>query len=360
MLKDAVPLKEIARALVIMLRHHGDVLLATPVLGVLKAHAPKVEIDALVYDQTAPLLEGHPALAQLHVVGRKWKEEDLFSRIGFEMELHAALRARGYDLIVHLTDQMRGAWLARSLGAHYRVAPAAPGRGAIWAGSFTHLFALAGNGRRHKIEANLDALRRIGVQPGMEERRAHFVPGAAAEARVASLLAAEGLAERGFIHLHPASRWTFKCWPADRNADLIDRLCATHRVVVSAAPEPGELSLIENILSNAKSKPVNLAGKLSIKELGALSARARLFVGVDSMPMHLAAAMGTPSVALFGPSGEHEWRPWRVPHRVVTSRHPCRPCGNDGCGGGKVSECLTTLGVDEVFAAAQELLAREP
>jgi len=360
MLKDAVPLKEIARALVIMLRHHGDVLLATPVLGALKAHAPKVEIDALVYDQTAPLLEGHPALTQLHVVGRMWRERGLLSRIGLERELHAALRARGYDLIVHLTDQMRGAWLARALGARYRVAPAAPGRGAFWAGSFTHLFPLAGNGRRHKVEANLDALRRIGLQPGMEERRLQFIPGAAAEARIAALLAAEGLAEHGYIHLHPASRWSFKCWPAERNAELIDRLGATHRVVVTAAPEPGEISLIEKILSVAKSKPVNLAGKLSIKELGALSARACLFVGVDSMPMHLAAAMGTPSVALFGPSGEHEWRPWRVPHRVVASRHPCRPCGNDGCGGGKVSECLTTLGVDEVFAAAQELLAREP
>jgi heptosyltransferase-3 len=357
MLKDAVPLKEIARALVVMLRHHGDVLLATPVLGVLKAHAPEIEIDALVYDQTAAMLEGHPALARLHVVGRDWRTEGLLARFALEKKLHGALRARGYDLIVHLTDQPRGAWLARSLGARYRVAPAAPGRGAFWAGSFTHLFPLAGNGRRHKVEANLDALRRIGVQPGMEERRLQFIPGAEAEARIASLLAAEGLAERGYIHLHPASRWSFKCWPAERNAELIDRLCTAHRVVVTAAPEPGEMSLIEKILAKAKSKPVNLAGKLSIKELGALTARARLFVGVDSMPLHLAAAMRTPSVALFGPSGENEWRPWRVPHRVVASRHPCRPCGNDGCGGGKVSECLTTLGVEEVYGAAQDLLA---
>jgi heptosyltransferase-3 len=140
---------------------------------------------------------------------------------------------------------------------------------------------------------------------------------------------------------------------------LIDRLSEGHRVVVTAAPEPDEMSLIGKILSQAKAEPVNLAGKLSIKELGALTARARLFVGVDSMPMHLAAAMGTPVVALFGPSGEDEWRPWRVKHRVVTSTHPCRPCGNDGCGGSKVSECLTTLEVDQVHAAAQELLAAQ-
>jgi heptosyltransferase III len=356
MLKDAVPLGEIARALVIMLRHHGDVLLASPVAAALKLAAPQAEIDALVYDDTAAMLAGHPALAQVHGVGRRWKDEGAFARLSSEGALLRALRGRGYDLLIHLTEQPRGAWLARALGARYSVAPVVPDRGSFWANSFTHLYPLARNGRRHKVEANLDALRRIGLQPGMEERRLQFVPGAAAEASVARLLAAEGLAERGFIHVHPASRWSFKCWPAERNAELIDRLAAGHRIVITAAPESAETSLIEKMLSKAKSNPVNLAGKLSIKELGALTARARLFVGVDSMPMHLAAAMGTPAVALFGPSGEQEWRPWRVAHRVVTTSHPCRPCGNDGCGGGKISECLTTLGVDEVYAAIQDLL----
>ncbi|HLX80302.1 MAG TPA: putative lipopolysaccharide heptosyltransferase III [Burkholderiales bacterium] len=359
MLKDAVPLGEIARALVIMLRHHGDVLLASPVPAVLKAHAPRAEVDALVYDDTAPMLEGHPALARLHAVGRNWKDEGVLSRLASERRLYGVLRARRYDLLVHLTEQPRGAWLARGLGARYSVAPVVPGRGRVWARSFTHLYPLARNGRRHKVETNLDALRRIGLQPGLDERRTKFVPGAAAEARVASLLAVEGLAEHGYIHIHPASRWSFKCWPAERNAELIDRLSSSHRVVITAAPEPAEMSLIEKILSRTTSKPVNLAGKLSIKELGALTARARLFVGVDSMPMHLAAALRTPTVALFGPSGEHEWRPWQVAHRVVTTQHPCRPCGNDGCGGSKVSECLTTLEVDRVHAAVQELLAGE-
>jgi len=358
MLNDAVPPGEIARALIVMLRHHGDVLLSSPVAAALKVQAPGAEIDALVYDDTAPMLEGHPALAQVHTVGRRWKDEGAFSRLASEARLFSSLRGRNFDLLVHLTEQPRGAWLARSLGARYSVAPVVPDRGAFWRRSFTHLYPLARNGRRHKVEANLDALRRIGLQPGMEERRLQFVPGGAAEASVAATLAAAGLPGEGFIHIHPASRWSFKCWPAERNAELIDRLAAAHRVVVTAAPEAAEMTLIEKILAKAKSNPVNLAGKLSIKELGALTARARLFVGVDSMPMHLAAAMGTPAVALFGPSGETEWRPWRVAHRVVTTGHPCRPCGNDGCGGGKVSECLTTLGVDDVYAAAQELLSR--
>jgi heptosyltransferase-3 len=77
------------------------------------------------------------------------------------------------------------------------------------------------------------------------------------------------------------------------------------------------------------------------------------------MPMHLAAAMGAPVVALFGPSGEFEWGPWGVAHRIAASeRHPCRPCGQDGCGGGKLSECLTTLPVEQVMQAVQQVLGQ--
>jgi heptosyltransferase III len=350
MVRDAVPLGECARALVIKLRHHGDVLLASPVLAALKAHAPRMELDALVYDETAPMLDGHPGLAHLHTIGRQWRELGRFGQLAKERALFATLRGRRYDLLVHLTDAARGAWLSRLLGARYSVAPAVSERGAWWRNSFTHFYPLIAN--RHRVEVNLDALRRIGVQPAANERKVHFVPGQAAEEKISAL----GL-PAGFIHLHPASRWTFKCWPAERNAQLLDRLAAEgHAVVITAAPD--ETAFVGAILERATSKPINLAGQLSLKELGALTSRARLFIGVDSMPMHLAAAMGTPSVALFGPSREDEWGPWNVEQRIVTTTHSCRPCGFDGCGGGKVSECLTFLPVDAVHAAARELLAR--
>lgn len=358
MLKDAVPLVRCRRALVIKLRHHGDVLLATPVLEALNAAAPAMEIDALVYDDTAPMLEGHPALSLLHTVGRAWRGLGPVARVMAEWRLFSRLRARGYDLIVHLSEHPRGAWLARALGARWRVAPRYPDRDWFWNASFTHRFALAPTARRHMVEWNLDALRRIGVQPSPAERRVTFVPGAAAEASVQARLAEVDLEAGAFVHLHPASRWRFKCWPADKMAALADRLAAAgERIVLSAAPEREEMKLVEEIVSAMKTPCVNLAGQLSIKELGALSARARLFIGVDSMPMHLAAAMGVPVLALFGPSGELEWGPWNVAYKVVTSNHACRPCGNDGCGGGKLSECLTTLEVEPVFAAARELLA---
>jgi len=352
MVRDAVPLEECGRALVVKLRHHGDVLLASPVVSLLKARAPSLEVDALVYDDTRPMLEGHPALSQLFFVGRKWRERSALSRLSLENHLLKSLRARRYDLIVHLSEQPRGAWLTRLLGARYSVAPAMPGRGKFWKKSFTHLYPLVAGNRRHQVELNLDALRRIGVQPGPNERKVTFVPGPDAERRIDQLVGAEP-----FIHLHPASRWTFKCWPAEQNAQLIDRLAVDgHRVVITAAPD--EVAFVQRIVDQANAKTQNLAGQLTIKELGALTARAKLFIGVDSMPMHLAAAMGTPTLALFGPSGEIEWGPWNVERRVVTTTHTCRPCGQDGCGGGKVSECLSFLPVDPVHAAARELLAK--
>jgi len=352
-LRDAVPLSRVARVLVVKLGHHGDVLLAAPVLRALRAELPDARIDALVYDDTAVMLTAHPVLDQLHVVGRAWRALGPIARIRREADLYGTLRARGYDLIVHLSDQNRGAWLARTLGARWSVAAKRPGR--FWRGSFSHLFPKLRNGRRHQVELNLDALRRIGIQP--RERKVEFVPGDAARTEVLRLMAEHGLVERGFLHIHPASRWRFKCWPAAANAELIDRLADSgERIVLTAAPDKTELALIEAILARTRSRPVNLAGKLSIKTLGELCSRARLFVGVDSMPMHLAAAMGTPTVALFGPSGDLEWGPWAAPSRIVVSDHSCRPCGQDGCGGGKLSECLTLLPAGQVERAVRNLL----
>jgi heptosyltransferase-3 len=360
MIADAVDLALARRALVIKLRHHGDVLLTSPVFAVLKAHAPHLELDALVYDDTAEMLSLHPAIAQLHTIGRCWRELSLWQRLAHERKLLRGLRARHYDLVVHLTEHPRGALLTRWLRPRASVAPSRPGNERWWQGSFTHRYPLLRNGRRHAVESNLDALRRIGVQPGFDERRLVLVPGSAAEASADALLHAHGLTARGFVHFHPASRWHFKCWPSDRCAELVDALSAEgHRIVLTAAPTVAERSFVESILkhSGAATRVVNLTGQLSLKQLAALTARARLFVGVDSAPMHIAAAMQTPVVVLFGPSGDLEWGPWQVPHRVVSSAaHPCRPCGQDGCGGGKISECLTTLPTARVREAVHSLL----
>ncbi|QDX81589.1 putative lipopolysaccharide heptosyltransferase III [Denitratisoma sp. DHT3] len=353
-----VDFSKLRRALVIKLRHHGDVLLSSPVLSVLKAAAPGCEVDALVYADTAPMLAGHPALSALHVIDRAWKRLGPLAQARAELGLLRALRARNYDLVIHLTEHRRGAWLARLLGPCWSVAPRQKGRGRFWRGSFSHFYSQPGNALRHTVERNLDALRVLGLHPEPAARRLTMVPGAEAGARVDALLRDAGLAAGGFIHLHPASRWLFKCWPAESMAALADALHQRgHALVLSAAPDPRERELVAAIRARSQAPLVDFSGQLSLRELAALTARARLFVGVDSAPMHIAAAVGTPAVALFGPSGDKEWGPWMTPHRVVASAlHPCRPCGLDGCGGGKVSDCLVTLPVARVLAACEELL----
>ncbi|MBK1681814.1 putative lipopolysaccharide heptosyltransferase III [Rhodocyclus tenuis] len=373
MVKDPVPLGDVRRALVIKLRHHGDVLLSAPVFSVLKAHAPHIEIDALVYADTAAMLTLHPAIETVRTIDRHWKKLGPLAQARAEWALLQTLRGRHYDLVIHLTDHPRAAWIARLCGARWAVAPEMRGRGHLWQSAFTHFTGAPKNALRHTVERNLDALRRIGLYPAPAERVVTLVPGGDAEARVRTLLAAQGLADGNFVHVHPASRWHFKCWPENKMAALIDRLhAAGHRVVLSAAPDAAEQAMIDAIQSRLTQPAISLAGQLSLKELAALAARARLFVGVDSAPMHIAAAMGTPCVALFGPSGDREWGPWQAPaadaeaptprhHRVIVSdRHPCRPCGIDGCGGGKVSDCLTTLSVEQVMRAIDDVLPAAP
>lgn len=357
MLKDAIDLTTLRRVLVIKLRHHGDVLLTSPVFSVLKNHAPHLEIDALVYQDTAEMLSLHPAISQLHTIDRKWKSAGFFTQARAEWELLSALRARRYDLIIHLTEHPRGAWIKRLTGARWSVAPKPSAASRFIRRSHTHFYPVVYANHRHTVESNLDSLRRIGVYPGEHERRLTLVPGDGAEHFVDDLLAGHQLQAKTFIHIHPTSRWLFKCWPTERMTALIASLQAQgHRIVITAAPASGELMMAKEILTGLPQPIVDFSGQLSLKQLAALAARAKLFIGVDSAPMHIAAAMRTPTVALFGPSGEIEWGPWQVPHRILTSTHPCRPCGNDGCGGGKRSECLSDIPVENALNAAKELL----
>lgn len=362
---DRVPLASLRRVLVTKLRHHGDVLLASPVLTVLARAAPQAEIDALVYRETAPMLERHPALAQLHTIDRNWKTGPLWRQIAAETRLFRALRARRYDLLVHLTEHPRGLVLAMLLRPSWAVTRV---RGKdehprLWRRAFTHFYPLPRGTHRHTVETNLDALRRLGIHPAIEDRKLTLVPGADAESEIAQLLQARGIEPRRFVQVHPGSRWLFKSWPAGRMAKIVEILVDRgYGVVLTGASDERERALCDVVLAalpeRIREHVHDLVGRLTLPQLAALTSRARLFFGVDSAPMHIAAAMGTPVVVLFGPSDEREWGPWGVPHRIVASdAHPCRPCRNDGCGGGKISECLTMLAHDRVADAIDALLA---
>ena len=354
-LSDAIPQSRLSRVLVIKLGHLGDVLLASPVVSALRRHSPHCEIDALVYDDTAVMLSGHADLARLFTITRG--QRGWYRSVRDEWRLLNDLRGRRYDLLVCLSSKPRVAWLARLTGARYAVTADRPDRPAFWRNSFTHVYPVPRSNSRHTVELHLDALRRVGVTPAPGERRLALVPGEEAERRIDAILVEQGLQSGAFVHVHPGSRWLFKCWPAPRVASLINALHARgQQVVLTGAPDPGEEALIAAVTSRLNRPVINLAGTLSLKELAALIARARIFVGVDSVPMHIASAMRTPVVVLFGPSGEIEWGPWQTPHRIIVSNHSCRPCGINGCGGSNRSECMEIIEVAHVLAAIDSVI----
>lgn len=349
-LPDAVPLGEIRRALVTKLRHHGDVLLATPVLTTLKRHFPHLELDALVYAETESMLAGHPALERLFVVDRGWRPRGVGTQLAAEWRLLRALRARRHDLLICLTEQWRCAFLARLLPARYAVVGEYPRRAAPWwKRSFTHHYAVPFP--RDKVESHLDALRRIGCPVEHSDKRASLPAAPQAAGRVAALLAEHGLQPRGFVLVHPTSRWIYKCWLPERYAAVMDALEDRGvRVVLTAAPSAVEIDFVREVMRGVRTSIVNLTGRLTLPELGELIRQAGCFLGVDSVPMHMAAAAGTPLVALFGPSHQAIWAP-KGPEAAVlsSSTRECLPCMKHGCGNAGYSECLEDLTVERVL-----------
>ena len=122
MVPDAIDFTAVRRVLVTKLRHHGDVLLASPVFAALKAHAPQLEVDALVYRETVPMLANRLDIANLFAVDREWKRQGGVAQLRNEWRLLGALSERKYDLLVHLSEHPRGAWLRRMLAIRYAVA----------------------------------------------------------------------------------------------------------------------------------------------------------------------------------------------------------------------------------------------
>jgi len=313
----------------------------------------------MVYDDTAAMLKGHPALSQLHLLPRgrqgAWHE-----RLAEERRLFGALRARGYDLVVHLTDHPRGAWLAWALGARWSVAFERPDGKWWWQRAFSHIARQPRGTPRATVERHLDLLRRLGIHPGPEERAPTLAVNTAARASVSDALRAAGWHGEPYAVVHPGSRWMFKVWTAAGNAQVVDHLARLGlSIVLTAAPDARENQLADAIQEKAATRCIDLRGQLTLEELGGVIAGATVFFGVDSVPMHMAAALGTPGVALFGPSSEIEWGPWSERFQVVTSRaHPCRPCGIDGCGGSKRSDCLAQLPAGAVTLALDQVLER--
>lgn len=326
-------LQNVKKILVVMLRQIGDVLLSTPVFSTLQSKLPHAQIDAYVYRDTLPMLEGHPAISEIIPQDRKASFKNNWTALKH-------IRKNQYDLVISLTEGDRGAIFSKLSKAPIRVGFEPKGK---WQKKlYTHLVKHTPT-LKHRVEKNLDALRKIGLFPQEEEKELFL--------DIPQDLIQKMHSFSPFVLIHPTSRWRFKCWPIEKMRDLSSALLKMgKKLIFTSGPDPLEMEMVEEITKGLD--VVNLSGKISLKELAALIKISETLICVDSVPFHIANALKKRVIALFGPTSDITWGPWKNQSaKILTQPFSCRPCYQDGCGGSKRSECLTTLPVEKVLKA---------
>jgi lipopolysaccharide heptosyltransferase II len=265
--------------------------------------------------------------------------------------MRSSLREQRYDMVIDLQGLLRSGIAAFLTAARVRVGFADAREGSRWC--YTQRIRV-GAEAVHAVDRNLDLLRQIGIPVDRPATFPVAVP-PAAERWAEELWRKEQLEKTTTVVLHPAARGETKRWPADRFAQLADGLILKTgaRVILVAARE--QIAHVAEVTARLRGGALNLAGATGLLELAALLKRASLMISNDSGPMHLAAALGTPVVGLFGPTDPRRVGPYGPGAVAVKKDFDCAGCSRRACvrDGG----CLKAISVDDVLAASLQLLA---
>jgi heptosyltransferase-3 len=295
------------KILVIKFRNIGDVLLSTPLIDNLQYHFPDAKIDFSLNQGCEDMITENPNINKIILYDRvRIKNLNIFSRLKAEWKFAQTIRNSKYDIVINLTEGDRGAQLALISGAKIKMG--LPVKKGIL--SKIKIFDKIGEDKKqqqHAVEKDLQFIKLLDKE--IYSRRVSIFWTQDEERVVDKILRENGILS--FVHIHPVSRWMHKCWEDDKMAEIVDYLNEKKglSVVISGAPISKELERIEKILGLCKTRALNLSGKLTLKQLAYLSSRAKLFFGVDTAPMHM-AAINTPVLALFGISYPSIWGPW--------------------------------------------------
>jgi heptosyltransferase-3 len=331
--------------LVVKLRYLGDVLLATPVITQLRRAFPQAKITMLVNRGTEQMVQGHPALDDVLIA----EKEGIAAQAAFCL----ALRRRGFDCVIDLTDGDRAAMLSWATGAPVRIGFNQEQR---WRGMAYTRIALPSAQDVHRIERDLSSLRALGIvpepgQPVLSLSREEEETGQRILADCGIVLGRSPL-----VMLQPGARYWFKAWPVDRFVELANRLTASMDCQILVGGSPQETELANRLVSQARSRAVSLAGRVSVRHYAAVLKRCALFIGNDAGPLHMAAALGIPVVGLFGPSNPAEWGPRSGQAQTIYKGLDCRQCFHPTCDRGDMS-CMKQISVSEVYQAAISMLS---
>ncbi len=344
--------KDIKRIALVRLGSLGDIVHALPVACRLKTVFPRAYLAWVVEAQYRELLEGCKWVDEVIVLNtRNWRSR-LFLKSWVESKAAIRqLRAARFELVLELQGLLKSGLAAYLTGTKCRVGFSRKYCREPLSAFFTNEHVTLKEEEKHIIEKNLALVRHLGLET---TPWSFGLPASAADVRYVDQFLAEHAPGSGdkLVGINPGASWVTKRWSIERYAQLADRLMGQPQHKVILIWGPGERDLVEAIAAGMRQTPV-IACPTSITQLVELIRRCRLFIAGDTGPLHLAAALLVPCVALYGPSDPERNGPYGEGHAIVHHKLECSSCFKRQCSDIK---CIEQIEVDEVWKASVSLL----
>jgi predicted lipopolysaccharide heptosyltransferase III len=341
------------KILIIKLQHVGDTLSVIPVIVNLKRHAPGLTVDVLIHEECAQLVAHHTDIRKVWVYDREQAKKSLFSAITYHLPLIMKLRDEKYDIIIALTQGDRAFFLSLVTGAPLRLTY----RINSIANRMMNAFAEEKTTHRHFIEIDLDILNYFGIEnrdfqlmiPIPEDNRA----------KIRGLLAPLIVREGPIVAIHPGARKKMRQWKPNRFAQIACRLREQYEASIILLGGAGEALLLEEIEQKMGFAATLKSCNLSLIDMATTISECHLFIGNDSGPGHIAAAVGCPTLSLFGPNYPDICRPYIAAGEVIFKNLDCCGCRQEEhlCVH-PASTCMDLITVNEVWLKIQMMLSK--
>lgn len=329
------------RILLIRLSSLGDVVLTTPAIRAVRAHFPDAYIAMLVAKQSAEVLRENPHLDEIITFDRLAKDKDT----GEMLRIIRRLRERKFTRAIDLQRKFRTEVLMYCSGAAERV-----GKGRLCT------VRVQEQGSKHATAHYFDLLHAIGIPA--EDQRLELFLSESERADAATRLDTAGVSDVGLkVGFFPGAGWKLREWMPERFAAIGDKLVERFNADVLIFGGQKETKLVQTVANLMKAPAIPFAGDLQIRQLAACIEKCDLFLTNDTGPMHIAAAVGTPTVSLFGPGNHIRFQPLGTIHQMIRHDVPCSPCKQftDKC---KDNICMKGISVDEVWESVSRALAK--
>jgi len=347
--------KKIKRALFLKTKNIGDSIILTSAISALPKNYR--DVDVVCLPESEAIFKMHPRVREVFVMPRHLKG---LRKVMAYFKFYQQISANSYDLLAHFSNDWRGAILARFSVAILSVSRKTHRRGRFWHQSFDVLTESLDD-IRPIAEQDVDLLRAAGLYGSVKAPSYLVKPSVKQKLKIKNWLSKKSVtSNKKLVVIHAPSRWRFKELPIATWVNVIDALKEKKFEVVLCGSKD-DLLTNQAIYALCRVKPI-ITNNFSLEDTASLYSLAHLILTIDSMSTHLASATQTPVISIFGPSNEKNWAPWGVAHRVIaltTENSPtfaCRPCGQDGCEGTKVSQCLVQMEPSMIIQEALSML----